>query len=116
LDQEIEAAGWGRVDFLKLDLEGFDSLALKGARGLLEAKRIVALQFEYNHAWAQAGSSLGETLHFLRSMGYRVFLVRSSGLHEFNYELYGEYFRYSNFAALSPDGAQKLEKEISGFW
>jgi hypothetical protein len=37
-------------------------------------------------------------------------------LREFDYDLYGEYFRYSNFAALSPRTREQLKGEIRGRW
>jgi FkbM family methyltransferase len=93
LDAEFPAPAM--IDFLKIDTEGFDFKVLKGASSLLERTRFV--QFEYNASWVYAGSSLYEAIQFLPSLGFSMYLVRSTGLHPFRYEFWGDYFGYSNF-------------------
>jgi FkbM family methyltransferase len=44
-------AGVEQIAFAKIDTEGHDFLVLSGAEALLQAGRIDALQFEYNHRW-----------------------------------------------------------------
>lgn len=48
LDCFAEQNGVGRIDLLKIDTEGHELEVLKGAAGLLRAKRIGAIQFEFN--------------------------------------------------------------------
>ena len=108
LDSALEARGWKSVDFLKIDAEGFDARVLYGASKLLETKAIKALQFEYNLMWAGAGSTLTATLSFLRGLKYSAYLIRSDGLHEFDLETFGEYFRYSNFFAAPTSNIERL--------
>ncbi|MEP7014900.1 MAG: FkbM family methyltransferase [Verrucomicrobiota bacterium] len=86
-----------RVDFLKIDTEGFDLKVLKGANNLLSRTRF--LQFEYNSHWVSVGSSLAEANRFLHGLGFSVVLVRSTGLHPLRYDLWNDYFRYSNYFA-----------------
>lgn len=85
------------VDFLKTDCEGWDLKALQGAAQLL--KRTKYVQFEYNSYWLKAGSSLREAIDFLESLDFAVFLINGNGLHSFEYDFYGDFFRYSNFFA-----------------
>lgn len=99
LSETLPAMGFTEVDFLKIDAEGFDGRVLRGAQTLLASGSIRAIQFEYNSSWAAAGSTLTETLSFLRSYDYDTFLLRSDGLHPFNIAKYGEFFRYANFVA-----------------
>lgn len=47
LDQIAKKHGINRIDYLKLDLEGHELEALKGARRLLSEQRIKALSFEF---------------------------------------------------------------------
>lgn len=108
LDSKLEARGWKSVDFLKIDAEGFDARVLHGASKLLETKAIKALQFEYNSMWAGAGSTLTATLSFLRGLEYSAYLIRSDGLHEFDLDTFGEYFRYSNFFAAPTSNIERL--------
>ncbi len=102
LDDEIAAAGWERVDLLKIDAEGYDMRVLIGARRHLEAGRVGAVQFEYNRSWQLAGDTLYAAMSFLQRCGYEVFVLKRDGLYSLNYGLYEEYFEYSNFVALSP--------------
>lgn len=101
LDDEIAVAGWERVDFLKIDAEGYDMRVLAGARGLLERQRIGVVQFEYNRAWQLAGDTLFSAIRLLNASGYEVFVLKRDGLYTLDYALYEEYFEYSNFVALS---------------
>lgn len=96
LDDEFSATDL-RLDFLKIDTEGYDLKVLKGATALLERTRYI--QFEYNASWAEAGCTLADALQYLQKLGFSVYLIRSSGLHPLQYDYWREYFRYSNFLA-----------------
>jgi FkbM family methyltransferase len=110
LDEEMAVRGGGEIDMLKIDAEGYDLRVLIGARGLLEARQIGAVQFEYNFPWAHAGSTLSFAFQLLRGAGYRVFLLKAGGLYRFEPDRVGEYFRYSNFVALREDVAERVLK------
>jgi FkbM family methyltransferase len=105
IDEEAAAAGFSYVDMLKIDTEGYDFHVLRGAERMLSEGRIGIIQFEYNFPWSHAGSTLSAAMSFLDKQGFRLFLLRSTGLHPFDYRRYGEFFSYSNFVAAS---AQKL--------
>jgi FkbM family methyltransferase len=102
VSQQVDERGIETVDVLKIDAEGYDMRVLRGATPLLAANRIGVVQFEYNEPWALAGGTLGEAVSLLRRCGYRVFALKSAGLFPFDYRRYGEFFRYSNFVAVSP--------------
>lgn len=101
LDDEIAAAGWDRVDFLKVDAEGYDLRVLVGAHQLLQQQRVGVVQFEYNRSWQLAGDTLFSAMKLLKECGYEIFVLKREGLYTLNYALYEEYFEYSNFVALS---------------
>jgi FkbM family methyltransferase len=103
LDVEIEKRAWPRVDFLKIDAEGYDLHVIRGASQLLSEQRIGLLQFEYNKPWADMGSTLTAAVTLLTNYGYSVFLLRANGLHPLRFHFYQEYFGYSNFVAVSPN-------------
>jgi len=100
---------WETLDFLKVDVEGFDLHVLRGAGDYLKAGRIGVIQFEYNNVWAHAGSTLFAALQLLRQSGYDVFLIRADGISRFDYASYGEFFTYSNFLAVSPGWASRID-------
>ena len=106
LDDDVRALGWDRIDFLKIDAEGYDMRVIAGARGFFEGGRIGAVQFEYNRSWQLAGDTLYSAMTFLERCGYETFVLKRDGLYTLNYALYEEYFEYSNFVALAPRFAQ----------
>jgi FkbM family methyltransferase len=112
IDLEVKRLGNPFIDVLKIDAEGYDLHVIKGASECIKNARIGLIQFEYNQPWANAGSTLYEALSIFSNHGYVVFLLRKDGLHKFNYHLYGEFFGYSNFIALSPHFATDFEKYI----
>ncbi len=87
------------IDYVKIDTEGYDFRVMLGARKLLQTGRIRYLQFEYGLGWLMTGCSLLRALECLGRFAYRIYLIRSTGLHPFCYERWGDYYRYSNFFA-----------------
>jgi hypothetical protein len=67
---------------------------------MLEQK-IGFIQSEYNSNWVHASSTLAAAISLLGFSGYSGFLIRRKGLYNFDYSLYGEFFRNSNFLAVS---------------
>ena len=115
IDIEVEKRNWEYIDFLKIDAEGYDFHVLRGASNLLCQERIGIIQFEYNSPWALVGSTLGSALRFLNSFGYKIFLLKETGLFELRYEIYGEYFEYSNFVAIAPNRQTYFQAFVRGY-
>ena len=61
-----------RIDFLKLDIEGLEPMALKGFAGMLGEGRIGAVQFEYGQINLQARFFLGDFHEFFGRYGMKV--------------------------------------------
>jgi len=73
LDDELARHGIGTLDLWKLDMEGYELQALRGATAALAAGRI---RFIYIEAAGEVGK---ETLALLTSHGYRVHGIAGSG-------------------------------------
>lgn len=114
LDAELDRLSWPVVDFVKIDAEGYDFRVMKGACNLLKSQRIALLQFEYNRSWQLAGDTLFGAMSFLASHGYTTYLLKRDGLFVLNYNLYEEYFEYSNFVAVSPKHNAIVERFVRG--
>lgn len=97
LEAEVDRLGWPTVDYLKIDVEGYDFHVLRGALRLFERKRVALGQFEYGTAWVSAGSTLTYAVKWLSDLGYHCFLLRNKRLYVARPDLYGEYFAYSNY-------------------
>jgi FkbM family methyltransferase len=72
LDGEMERLGIGKVDFWKLDVEGHEIDALRGAQRALAAHRICAIYIEM-------GDSKSESAAFLKQHGYKGWDLGDSG-------------------------------------
>ncbi len=97
---------------LKIDAEGYDLRVLQGAKQLLRDQSIGVIQFEYNRPWAEAGSTLSAALKLLESCGYKVLLLKSTGLYNLDHSFYGECFYYANFVAVAPAKMPLLQDSI----
>jgi FkbM family methyltransferase len=86
-----------KIDYLKIDTEGYDLKVMRGAQETLSRTRF--LQFEYNYFWVTVGSTLADAIRYLNQQGFTVFLIRSTGLHPLRYEVWNDFYRYSNFFA-----------------
>lgn len=61
-----------RVDLLKIDVEGAELQVMRGARRMLEAKRIKCLTFEFGQTTFDMGNEPEEIESFLREMNYKI--------------------------------------------
>src|SRR5258707_760077 len=62
IEAERTRRGWDGSDSLSIDVEGYDLHALRGAGAKLAEGKFGIVQFEYNVAWAEAGSTLAAAL------------------------------------------------------
>jgi FkbM family methyltransferase len=80
LDHHCAREQLDRVDFLKIDVEGFELGVLRGARGLLEARRIARILLEIGDlTCATAGVEPIEVLAELESHGYHLHAISPNG-------------------------------------
>lgn len=72
LDEYLEQQQITTVDFLKIDVEGFEDKVLEGARSALRAKRIRAVICEFNGHWLRSrGGTPRDCFNLIRSFGLR---------------------------------------------
>lgn len=116
LDDELDRLEVPQVDFLKIDVEGFDLRVLRGANHALDTHRISVIQFEYNEVWVKGGNTLHEAHQLLEAAGYRNFAITGDGLRSLPDGGVPELFRYANFAALLPSIVDSLPDHITPIW
>ena len=72
LDQLHAAQGGGRVDMIKIDVEGMDLTALRTAEKLLAQRPLLYLEISAQQL-ARHGAALADVEALLRGCGYRFF-------------------------------------------
>jgi FkbM family methyltransferase len=79
LDHFCSSHGIRKIDFLKIDVEGFELMVLRGATSLLSAQAIGIICFEVSALPLKAaGVSVDEILKMLGSYGYKVYSLQSN--------------------------------------
>jgi FkbM family methyltransferase len=71
LDSYLERAGIDRVDFIKIDVEGAESMVFKGATKLLATRPTMIIEFEESNQ-KRFGTSCVELARVLLENGYRL--------------------------------------------
>lgn len=70
-----------KIDFIKMDIQGFEMQAVQGMRRTLEQNRNVKILSEFwPYGLKRAGSSAEEYFNFLERMGFSCFLLEKSSL------------------------------------
>lgn len=71
LDQVCRELGVDRIDFLKLDVEGYEPNVLQGSAQLLQQRRIRRVLCEFNRPWLTANQTTPQALFdFLKEQGF----------------------------------------------
>jgi FkbM family methyltransferase len=90
------------IDFLKLDVEGHELLILKGAQKMIDAERILRIQFEYSRCNIDSRVLLKDFFDFFSKIeNYSIYKILDTGLKkipEYQHKL--DNFKYKNFAVI----------------
>jgi FkbM family methyltransferase len=102
IDREVERWGIERIDLLKLDIEGAEFQALRGAAGSLGDGKVTTIAFEFGSANVYSRTFFRDFWDLLSPLGYRLWRICPGGLllpvREYTEEL--EHFRgVSNYVA-----------------
>jgi len=93
LDDYAQEQQLGRIDFMKIDAEGFDLHVLEGASRLLDEQAIDVFMFEYADGWISSRRFLQEASAYLSSKPYTLYRLYNGFLVPFTYET-----RHENFS------------------
>lgn len=85
LDSFTAQRGIDTVDFIKIDVEGYDLHVLEGATRLLSEQRVTMFMFEYNAPWIDSRRFLREAVDFLADKPYALFRLFNGFLVPFKY-------------------------------
>jgi FkbM family methyltransferase len=112
LDSYVLERGISKVDLIKMDIEGAEVVAFKGARQLLSAKNAPLLVLEVNPlALSFSGSSQQEMLGLLEQCGYHYYPISSygdAGSNPWTNGVAAKPFHWDHFPALRKWGLQPI--------
>ena len=81
LDNYLEQNGVGKVDVMKIDVEGAEGMVLKGAEKLLSGPDRPAIVLEFEESAQQRfGSSCAQLTSMLTAHGYKLDRITEQGL------------------------------------
>jgi FkbM family methyltransferase len=83
LDDYIAAQGITRVDLLKLDIEGFEASACRGAEVSLRSRVIRAVYYEYFEKYLARDGKAGRLIDYLDGLGFVTCFCRRHDLERF---------------------------------
>jgi FkbM family methyltransferase len=108
-DDFLTREGIGQVDFLKLDVEGAEHLALQGLEAALRQQRIRLVQFEYGRVNVLTHFLLRDFYQLFNHNGYAVGKIYPDYVDFRDYDLADEDFLGPNFLACrKDDGVRRL--------
>ncbi len=82
----IESENVKQVDFIKMDIEGFEYFAIKGlANTLATFKTTVVFEFDSNYH-AKTGAGEKDIFDMFHKLNYRLYYIEDNGLSEFKYQ------------------------------
>jgi FkbM family methyltransferase len=103
LDDFLQSANLARIDFLKVDTEGFEMDVFNGAAGALAEGRLGIIQFEFNSLHVARRQFLDEFVQ--RLPGHRLYRVLTDGMVALDKlrVVEREIFTYQNILAIPRD-------------
>lgn len=100
LDSFCEDNDIKKINFLKIDTEGYEFAVIQGAKNMLSSGAIDCIQFEYGGSWIDARNFLMDTYDFLNGFGYSIGKILPKGVEFYNkYDQRIETFQMANFLA-----------------
>lgn len=105
LDSYAASAGVSKIDFLKIDVEGFEGHVLRGAAELINASPDLVVMSELaKKNFVPLGFSIDEVLNWMRSHGFEVWMVGSQKtLRLYPTQPNSGQYPYQNFLFIRPN-------------
>jgi FkbM family methyltransferase len=114
-DAVVRRTGLGRIDLLKIDVEGREIEVLTGFRDTIASPELRPrlIQFEYGVTWLPARHTLKEAFGLLEPAGYLIGRLYPDGVDFKRYTLLDDHFRMGNYVAAQAD--DPLLRRLSEF-
>ena len=80
IDTLVKDYSLTKINFLKLDIEGFEYNALLGASKTMSEGLIDYIQLEYNQTWIEGGGTIKKVIDIANSYSYKLYRIRKNDL------------------------------------
>ena len=100
LDAYCREKNISTIDFLKVDVEGFEFMVLKGAEGMISRGAIDYVQFEFSGATIESRVFLKDFLEFFKRYGYDLYRIKATSVERVEYLPSCERFTLTNYLAV----------------
>lgn len=97
INEIIKVYKLSKIDYIKLDIEGFEYKALMGAKKALSKGMIDYISLEYNQTWIEGGGTINKVLKLAKKYSYKLYRIRKNDLLEIpSYNFILDDFFYCN--------------------
>jgi len=108
-DQFIEENNIEKVDFIKIDTDGFDFPILNGFSDTIERHQPI-VQFELSHWWLSLGYTIKLAEKFFLDKNYSLFVMKSDSLGILSYDIPDSLFICANIVAIPNSLVAKIKE------
>jgi FkbM family methyltransferase len=108
IDRYCAEHGIEYVDFIKMDIEGYEPAAIRGAKDMMRAGKIGVIQFEYSYVFLDAGTSLLQLMKVVNEINpdYEFHKIYPDGVRPVRtYRHTLDNFKTQNWALIKRSGA-----------
>ena len=88
------------IDFLKIDVEGFEFFVIKGAEDMVSRGAIDYVQFEFSGATIESRTFLKDFLRFFNEYEYDLYRIKATSIEIVEYLPSSERFTLTNYLAV----------------
>ena len=100
LDDYCQENSIHHIDFIKIDVEGYEFFVLKGALRMFREGAIDFVQFEFSGTTAQAGIFLKSFIDFFVGYSYSLYRIKPLSIEKIDYYPDQERFTLTNYLAI----------------
>lgn len=105
-----------RIDFMKIDVEGYEFFVLQGTKETLHRKAVDFIQFEFSGATASAKIFLKDFIDFFSDLGYTLYRIKPLSIEKVVYFPDQERFTLTNYLAIKDGISTGYMKITNSFY